>query len=65
MPKCLKKLADNEILEQKYKDHELKGEFAGFRECYLKPDLLLIYKKLESELILYCVDIGSHSELFK
>lgn len=58
------KLANNEILEPKYKDHALKGEYIGFRECHLKPDLLLIYQKQESELILYCLNIGSHSELF-
>lgn len=58
------KLANNEILEPKYKDHALKGEYAGFRECHLKPDLLLIYQKQEDRLILYCLDIGSHSELF-
>ena len=57
-----KKLANNELLDKKYKDHALTGNFQGYRECHLKPDLLLIYKKLEAELILYCVDIGSHSE---
>lgn len=58
------KLANNEILEPKYNDHALKGEYLGFRECHLKPDLLLIYQKQEDRLILYCLDIGSHSELF-
>lgn len=58
------KLANNENLEQKYNDHALKGEYIGFRECHLKPDLLLIYQKQEDRLILYCLDIGSHSELF-
>ena len=58
------KLANNEILEPKYQDHALKGEYVGFRECHLKPNLLLIYQKQEDRLILYCLDIGSHSELF-
>ncbi len=58
------KLANDETLEPKYKDHALKGEFVNFRECHLKPDLLLIYQKQEDRLILYCFDIGSHSELF-
>lgn len=58
------KLANDEILEPKYKDHALKGEYAGFRECHLKPDLLLIYQKQQDKLILYCLNIGSHSELF-
>lgn len=60
-----RKLANNETLEPKYKDHNLLGRLKDYRECHLKPDLLLIYKKLETELILYCVEIGSHSELFK
>ncbi|EAI3906318.1 type II toxin-antitoxin system YafQ family toxin [Campylobacter peloridis] len=58
------KIANDEVLEPKYKDHALKGEYIGFRECHLKPDLLLIYQKQEDKLILYCLDIGSHSELF-
>ncbi|MCW0239783.1 type II toxin-antitoxin system YafQ family toxin [Campylobacter lari] len=58
------KIANDEVLEPKYKDHALKGEYIGFRECHLKPDLLLIYQKQENKLILYCLDIGSHSELF-
>lgn len=58
------KLSNDEILEPKYKDHALKGEYADFRECHLKPDLLLIYQKQQDKLILYCLNIGSHSELF-
>lgn len=57
-------LANNEALEPKYKDHALKGNLKGFRECHLKPDLLLIYQKQDDKIILYCFDIGSHSELF-
>ncbi|KAA3684591.1 type II toxin-antitoxin system YafQ family toxin [Campylobacter fetus] len=60
-----KKLQNNEVLEPKYRDHALIGELKGYRECHLKPDLLLIYKKLEKELILYFLNIGSHSDLFK
>lgn len=58
------KLANNETLEAKYKDHALKGDLIDFRECHLKPDLLLIYQKQDDKLILYCLNIGSHSELF-
>ena len=31
-------------LEEKHRDHSLKGDYAGFRECHIKPDLLLIYQ---------------------
>ena len=62
--KVVEKLANNEQLEIKYRDHALQGNLIGFRECHLKPDLLLIYQKQDGKLILYCFDIGSHSELF-
>ena len=58
------KLANGEILEPKHNDHKLTGQYEGFRECHIKPDLLLIYKKEERILILTCLAIGSHSELF-
>lgn len=56
------KLLNSIKLEEKYCEHPLKGEFTGFIECHLKPDLLLIYK-IDNN-ILKLVDIGSHSELF-
>lgn len=61
----ISKLSNNETLEPKYKDHALKGKFKDFRECHIKPDLLLVYQQNDNELILYCFNIGSHSDLFK
>lgn len=58
-------LANNEELSSRYKDHALIGSYKGFRECHVKPDLLLIYKKQNEILLLTCVEIGSHSELFQ
>jgi len=55
-------LCDNKLAE-KYKDHQLIGKLKEFRECHIKPDLLLIYVIENNTLKL--VDIGSHSELFK
>jgi len=46
----------------KYSDHQLKGNMKDFRECHIKPDLLLIYM-LDND-TLKLVDIGSHTELF-
>jgi mRNA interferase YafQ len=60
----VKKLADNKPLEAKYKDHPLKGIYKDFRECHVKPDLLLVYQKQDDVLVLTCVSVGSHSELF-
>ena len=37
------KLRQGITLDEKYKDHILKGEYAGFHECHIKPDWLLIY----------------------
>jgi len=62
--KVINTLADGKALEGKYKDHALKGGMEGFRECHIKPDLLLIYVIEENQLILQLVRVGSHSELF-
>jgi mRNA interferase YafQ len=48
---------------EKHRDHGLSGEWIDHRECHLKPDLLLIYRKPDAE-ILQLVRLGSHSELF-
>lgn len=59
------RLANDEILEPKFKDHQLKGRLEGFRECHIKPNLLLVYKKVKQELRMSVLKVGSHSELFK
>lgn len=51
-------------LEDKYRDHELKGKYTGFRECHLQPDWLLIYMIENDILTLTLVDTGTHSDLF-
>jgi mRNA interferase YafQ len=60
---ALDALADDRPLESRYRDHELSGEWRGYRECHLKPDLLLIYSKIDTN-ILKLARLGSHSELF-
>lgn len=57
-------LSNKNKLDKKYLDHQLKGKFKDYRECHVKPDLLLIYRYLDDELILYLAFVGSHSELF-
>ena len=54
---------DQKPLEPNQRDHDLSGDWAGYRECHIKPDLLLIYRKSNSE-ILRLARLGSHSELF-
>lgn len=60
----IKKLVMGEPLPVKNKDHELSGNYAGFRECHVAPDWLLIYESDENNLILYLVRTGTHSDLF-
>jgi mRNA interferase YafQ len=56
-------LVDDQVLAPRYRDHDLTGDWAGFRECHIRPDLLLIYRKLGDD-ILILARLGSHSELF-
>ena len=56
-------LLNDRALPQSHRDHALSGDWAGYRECHIKPDLLLIYKKSDSE-TLRLARLGSHSELF-
>jgi len=57
------KLLNGTLLDEKYKDHFLKGNPQQYKECHLKPDLLLIYRIYRDEVQL--IDIGSHSDLFE
>ena len=56
------KLLAGDPLPVKFRDHPLKGGYAGCRECHLKPDLLLIYVQTPDEVRL--IRLGSHSDLF-
>ena len=61
--KYLNLLLEGEPLPPEARDHELIGNWQGFREFHLGGDLLVIYYRKEKELIL--VRIGSHSQLFR
>jgi mRNA interferase YafQ len=56
-------LAEDKPLSEKNRDHNLSGQWDDCRECHLKPDLLLVYRKPDRE-VLQLVRMGSHSELF-
>lgn len=58
----IQKLAKGEVLEERYRDHKLTGDYVGTRECHIEPDWLLIYEINEEELIL--IRTGTHSDLF-
>ncbi len=59
----LRALAFDQSLEARHRDHDLSGDWSGYRECHVKPDLLLIYRKPDAE-TLRLARLGSHSELF-
>lgn len=60
----VEKLSNGETLEEKYKDHNLTGQYSGCRECHISPDWLLIYKQQKNILVLMLYRLGSHSDLF-
>ena len=57
-------LAERRPLAEKYRDHELTGNYSGFRECHIQPDWLLVYRVEADELILFLSRTGTHSDLF-
>jgi len=72
-------LISGKQLPEKYRNHQLQGEFNSCFECHLRPDVLLVYKKNFSvpeisgfqqckkdkqEVSILLLRIGSHSDLF-
>lgn len=51
-----------DTLPPKNSDHNLTGNYAGYRECHIEPDWLLIYRIYGNELLLYRT--GTHADLF-
>jgi mRNA interferase YafQ len=56
-------LADDLPLASRCRDHDLVGDWINYRECHVKPDLLMIYQKPDID-TLRLARLGSHSELF-
>ena len=59
----IKMLADDIKLHEKNKDHDLTGNWKGFRECHVLSDWLLVYKKEKDKMILLLTRTGTHSDL--
>ena len=57
-------LANEQKLDDKYRDHGLSGRYNGFRECHVEPDWLLIYRISQDALELFLFRTGTHSDLF-
>lgn len=58
----LQALINKQSLAEKHRDHALTGDWKDYRDCHIKPDLILIYRKPSDE-VLQLVRLGSHSEL--
>lgn len=58
-------LVSKKELPQQFRDHQLKGNYSGLRECHIKGDCLLIYYFNDYEKVVYLVDIGNHANLFE
>ena len=61
----LELLIAGEILPAQYKDHPLRGNFAGSRDCHVEPDWVLIYTLTENSSHVRLERTGSHSDLFR
>ncbi len=72
---CVKRRYDMSLLQQvidtlkipdslppKNADHNLSGNYSGYRACHVSPDWLLIYRQAGNELLLYRT--GTHADLF-
>ena len=59
---AVNRLAADQPLPRRNVDHPLSGEWKDFRDCHIRPDLILIYRKPDDD-SLELVRLGSHSEL--
>jgi mRNA interferase YafQ len=62
LTEIIRLLAADAPLPRKNFDHPLSGEWRDHRDCHVRPDLILIYRKPDDE-NLDLVRLGSHSEL--
>jgi len=60
-------LLKGDPMPPQYRDHSLKGNYIGYRECHVdgEGDWLLIYKKQDARLILAFISTGTHVDLFR
>ena len=57
-------LRQEKTLDKKFRDHPLKGNYKGYRECHILPDWLLVYKIKDDRITLLAYRTGTHSDLF-
>lgn len=61
-PAIIETLASDQTLAEKYRDHVLIGRWKDCRDCHIKPNLVMVYRKIDQS-ILELIRLGSHSEL--
>jgi mRNA interferase YafQ len=59
----IRKLINEERLDEKYRDHLLRGNYKGCRDCHVEPDWILIYRIYGNQI--QFLRTGSHSDLFR
>lgn len=64
LQEVIERLRRQEPLDKRHQDHALTGNYAGFRECHIRPDWLLIYAVDKDILVLTAARTGSHADLF-
>ena len=57
------KLLRGENLDEKYDDHTLEGQLSDCRECHIKPDWVLVYRRNKTTITLTLVDTGTHQDM--
>ena len=60
----VKLLCERAPLPPALRDHALSGDYIGYRDCHVEPDLVLVYRIVEDRLELICARLGTHSDLF-
>lgn len=63
LEQVIDKLAKQEPLDKKHRDHALTGKFKKYRECHITSDWLLMYQVKEDVLVLSLARLGSHAKL--
>lgn len=55
-------LSNDDVIPPARRDHALTGDWIGYRDCHIRPDLILIYRRVGDD-VLQLIRLGSHSEL--
>ena len=59
------RLANGEMLPVRYRDHPLRGDRSGYRDCHILNDWVLIYKIDNGLLTLILAETGTHSDILE